>query len=243
MPRGPRPNETAELSQTLDLVQDPHCIGDLTERDVEDLATEFNREIRYSVVAMIRAGRIAMAIKHKLPHGQWEDFVSAHHWSFYYVRACLKILDVVAKHPNAVHLPPGRATQRLLNTPLSRIDDVLNELPEKALKNLTPWDIEAAWAKHKLAEGKTWAGKDHGPVEPPSELHKLYAKATSILRLIADLKISRAEFDDSRVFAHKLDREWQHASYNLFDPGHKKTPPWELDPMHDDITPEEDEED
>ena len=243
MTRGRQPTETEELDSGLSTIEDPYQINDLLTRDVDELANEFNREILYSVVAMVKAGRLAMAIKTKLPHGEWEDFMAAHQWSFDYVRGCLKILEVVSKYPQAVHLPPGRATQRLLHSPLSRIDAVLAELPEKALKNLTPWDIHLAYAKHKLAEGKTWVGKDHGPVEPPSELHKLYAKATSILRLIADLKISRGEFDDSRVFAHKLDREWQHASYNLFDPGHKKTPPWELDPMHDDITPEEDAED
>ncbi|MGE0680015.1 MAG: hypothetical protein AB7P69_03755 [Candidatus Binatia bacterium] len=236
--RGRKPTtELMEMDQGLKNAEDPYLIKDLLARDVEELADEVRKEILYSVIAMVRAGRYFMAIKKQLGHGEWEQFVLDHGWSFHYVRGCLKLLEVVAKFPQALHLPGGRVTDRLLYLPMPKIEQVLDQLPPQAVKQLTPWDLQKIYDEKKTRKEAVPKGL---PEVEVTALDSLVAALTSNLRMLADLTIPKTDYARAKRYADELADIWDRCSWNLVDPGHTGRPPWELGNT-DDITEKEDE--
>ena len=153
--RGGKPStELDNLARGLGSAEDPYQIKDLISRSVNELAEEVKKQIRYSAVSMLQAGRIFMAIKKKLGHGEWEDFAAERRWSWNYVRASMKLLEVVVKFPQSLHLPSGLATKNLLRLPMPKIEAALEDLPPEAVKKLTPWDLENIYNKKRLEDSK-----------------------------------------------------------------------------------------
>lgn len=238
MTRGRKPTENEQLATGLATIEDPYGLADLRTHSVEELLNAVRHEIRYAVVAMCRAGRLFMALKEKIPHGQWEMFLDSQHIPRSYARGCMKIVELVARYPKAVHLPPGETTNRLLNSSMAKIDAVLGGLPEAAIKLLTPWDLARVYDAEKLKEkGAQVLTRQPYPGGEPTALDKLYITALSTLRLIADLEIAPGEHAQAHAYADVLRLAWDHAHYNLLDPAHESVPPWELGRM-DDISPE-----
>lgn len=155
--------ELDNLSAGLGSAEDPYCLQPLAERSLEELAEEVHTEVRYSALSMLRAGRCLMAIKKRLGHGTWEEFVQERHWSWNYVRASMKLLEVVARFPHLVHLPSGTVAARLLRLSLPKIEEVVDGLPPEAIKKLTPWDLERIYHQQKLEDSKLRGRKKRTP--------------------------------------------------------------------------------
>ncbi|OGS05708.1 MAG: hypothetical protein A3G41_08840 [Elusimicrobia bacterium RIFCSPLOWO2_12_FULL_59_9] len=228
--------ELENLAEGLGSAEDPYYLKPLADKSPPELAELVRTEIRYSALFMIRAGRIFMAIKKKLGHGEWEDFVHKQHWSWNYVRCSMKLLEVVAKFPQALHLPGGRTTERFLQLPSPEIESFLEDLPPEAVKKLTPWDLERIYEKKRGENIK--AGRKPKPpkdfVEPDvTDLDKLFAQAYSTLNLISELKLSAKEAERAKKYHQQLYRAWDRASYNLRDPEHKTKPLWESHPLEE----------
>jgi hypothetical protein len=228
MTRGRKPSENEQLETGLATVEDPYGLADLRTHTVDELLNAVRHEIRYAVVAMCRAGRLFMALKEKVSHGQWETFLDSQHIPRSYARGCMKIPELLVRYPKAVHLPPGKAAERLLRSSMSRIESILADLPEAAIKMLTPWDLADIYDKEKLKEKGPKNYKGPTDIELPSELDLLIPKAMSALRLIAECPITKKDYAQATTYAHMLHRALDRASYHLRDPEHLTTPVWEL---------------
>lgn len=241
MRRKSQKNETEIMRQALDEVEDPYQIRVLATVPIEELAQKIERQMRYTAASMVQCGCFLYAIKERLDHGEWEPFVQARQWSWNYVRGCMKLVDVVAKYPQALHLPPGRVTNQLLHLPMSKIDEVMEALPEATIKKLTPWQLTEIY-EDKKREGRPVVEKEYAPLPPPSHLTTLVNAVTSALNLLAEYEISKADYVLARRYANEVALRWDAAIYNLSDPAHKGPPPWDLS-NSDDISddPQEDE--
>ena len=236
MSRGKQPGtELEHLAAGPGQAADPYMLSDRMALDVAELAAGARGEMRYTALTMIRAGRYYMAIKKKLGHGEWEAFVVEQHWSWNYVRASMKLLEVAARFPQLLHLPAGKTTHSLLRLPMPQISAVMEELPPKAVDKLTPWDLENIY-RDKIAKDQKPKPKKDFPDVAPSELDSLAAKAQSALLQIYDLKLAPDEYERALRYRNDLQLAWDRASYTLRDPEHKTTPIFSLHPMADDIT-------
>lgn len=233
--RGKKSTEVEVLDKAFSAVEDPYRIKDLAAVPLDDLVAEVDRRIRYTSVEMVNQGRLFAAIKDRLKHGEWEPFVVAHKWAPSYVRGCMRMLEIVAKFPQAIHLPPGRVTDRLLHLPAPQVDAVLAEASDEAVRNLTPWDLEKAHQKIDAASGKHKRTKVYEDAEPES-VDSLVMDALSALNQIAELDLKRGKKEKLRDSLLQIEAAWNRAAYNLRDPEHKTVPPWEMDPMTDDVT-------
>lgn len=227
-----RSTELDSLARGLGGAEDPYRIKALLRQSVEDLANHLENRIRYTAVDMIDQGRYFMAIKEKCGHGNWEAFVAGRKWSWNYVRGCMKFLEVVAEFPQAIHLPPGRVTDRLLQLPPPQIDDVLRDLPPEGVKRLTPWHIEKAHHDKTLEDAKSRRRKPKPPKEIPevTDLDALVTDALSALMKISEYTISDREAPRAARYLHEIEKAWNRAAYNLKDPEHKTKPWWETLP-------------
>lgn len=216
--------ELENLAAGLGNAEDPYLIKELLLRKVSELADEVRSEIRYSAISMLRAGRYFMAIKKKLGHGKWEDFVYEQKWNWNYVRAAMKLLEVVAKFPQVTHLPSGRTTDRLLNLPMPKIEAVMEDLPPEAVKKLTPWDLERIYKRQKLEDAKSRPKKPLTPEQekrlqevneryqkdkldkPWMEVNSLWAAAVGTIGRLADAaeKIEMEEHHYDEVFKRDM---------------------------------------
>lgn len=230
-----------EYERGLSLAEDPYQLKELASVSTEELAQAVEKGMRYTALAMVQVGRMLYAIKDRMVHGEWEPFVQGRGWQWHYVRGCMKLVEVVAKYPQAAHLPPGRATISLLKLPMSKIDQVMDELPADAIKKMTPWELSKIYDEKKR-EGKPELTEERAPVPPPSRLAALVSGLTSALNLLAEYEIPKEDYALARRFANEVALRWDAAIYNLTDPAHKGPPPWELG-NSDDITedPQEDE--
>lgn len=244
MQRGRKPDpqtELAELNQGLSSVEDPYNLAEFRDQSLEELVNAVRHELRYAVVALARAGRLFYAMKERVEHGDWLPLLQKHHIPRSYARDCMKMTEVIARYPKAIHLPPGRAIRQLLQSSMAKIDAVFSELPDAAIKQLTPWDLKTQLDKEKLKEkGNRYAptGKEkHVDVSEPTELDKLYAKALSAVRMLEFARIAEDEHEKAEAYAQELSRCWDRAHYHLRDPKGQSVPPWELGAM-DDISEE-----
>jgi hypothetical protein len=221
MNRGRKPTDVEVMSTALATVEDPYGLAELRTHTMDELLSALRREIVYAVVAMGRAGRLLMALKEKTPHGQWETFLDMHYISRHYARGCMKIVELIARYPKAVHLPPGKATERLLQSSMSKIDAVLAELPEAAIKMLTPWDLADLYTAEKNKE-RTATPPTPLPLDVEIPLDetpfgKAYYKAMDALGVLAAMEISPADRD--RIFARgllaKLGTVWEAVVHHL----------------------------
>jgi hypothetical protein len=236
MMRGKQPTELDHLASGLGQAADPYMIADLVDKPLGELADLVRQEMKYTAVTMIRAGRVFMAIKKKLRHGGWEDFVGEQGWSWNYVRAAMKFIEVAARFPQTIHLPAGLATKNLLRLPMPQIESALAELPPEAIKKLSPWELEAIYQKHAdKNRHKKRKVREYEDVVP-EDAHILAAKALSALNQIAQLDLSKSTAKDHDKIFRELSAAWDRAAYNLRDPQHKTVPLWERHPMHDDIS-------
>jgi len=242
MSRGKKPTtELEHLAAGLGQAEDPYLIKELLGLRIEDLAAEMDKEMRYTAVSLIRAGRFCMAMKKKLGHGHWEDYVTAKRWSPSYVRLSMKLLEVVARFPQLMHLPPGRVTDRLLNLPMPKIEEAIGDLPPEAVKKLTPWDLEEIYQR-KAVENQKAKRNPKAPsreVELPSELTNLVNQVTSALNRLIEYAIPAKERDICERYLREIEVLWNRAAYNLRDPEHKTVPWWERNPAQDDVSEEE----
>src|SRR5687768_12335553 len=229
--------ELEQLEAGLGAAEDPYMIKELIARPTEDLAAEVRKEIRYSALSMLRAGRIFMAIKSQLKHGGWEPFVAQQRWSWQYVRCCMKLVEVASKFPQAVHLPSGRVVQQLLHLPAPRVEEIFTELPAEAIEKLTPWDLEKIYNKKKLEKPKKEKPKTDREVEV-EDVDALVIEVEGLLRQIAELDLKKSSQKKLDGYRASIEVAWNRAAYNMRDPKHESKPPWELDPMHDDISEE-----
>jgi len=168
--RGKSKTELDSLAEGLGNAEDPYFIKPLEEKTLPELVDLVRGEIRYTALSMVRAGRYFMAIKKKVGHGQFEELFLKCHWSPSYVRLSMKLVEVVARFPQALYLPGGLATKNLLRLPMPKIEAVLNELPPEAVKKFTPWDLE------KIHRDKTTEEKNSQPRKkslPPEEAARI----------------------------------------------------------------------
>lgn len=216
--------ELENLAAGLGNAGDPYFLKPLEKATTHDLAEAVKGEIRYSAVSMIRAGRYFMAIKKKLGHGAWEDFVFDQHWSWNYVRASMKLLEVAAKFPQVLHLPDGRVVDKLLHLPPPEIESFLADLPPAAIKKLTPWDLEKIYHDKHLENSKSRPKKPLTPEQrakldavneryqkdkldkPWMEINRLWAEAVGAMGLLADAaeKIEMQERHYDEVFKRDM---------------------------------------
>ena len=235
--RGRKSTEMEILDKALATVEDPYRIKDLLAVPLDELVKEVDRRIRYTSVEMVNQGRLFAAIKERVGHGKWEQFVIDQKWAPSYVRGCMRMLEVVAKFPQAIYLPPGRVTDRLLHLPAPQIDAVLADASEEAVRRLTPWDIEAAHQKIDAEAGKgNKTRKQYEVVAKPEPVDELVMTALGALNQIEVLDLKRTDKEKLRESLLQIEGAWNRASYNLRDPEHKTVPPWEMNPMADDVT-------
>jgi len=222
--------ELEHLEAGLGSAEDPYQIQELLLKEIEDLVEEVRREIRYSTISMIRAGRIFMAIKTKLPRGQWESFGYEQRWSWEYVRCSLKLLEVAARFPQALHLPPGRATQRLLRLSSPMISEIFDDLPPESIKKLTPWDIELIYDRlrqeNRRARPRKPRPRIEGEIRDFSKV-PLYSAITAANMALADLaavEIEEQDFLTAKKFSRMLQKAFDQAHKHLVDPKHEVFP-------------------
>src|SRR5258706_6103148 len=141
--------ELQQLEAGLGAVEDPYMIKELLALPTETLVSLVQREIRYSAFSMLRAGQLFYALKEKAGHGNCEEFVLEHRWSWEYVRCSMKLIEVAIRFPQAAHLPSGHALQRVLHLPAPRIEEIFTDLSPEAIEKLTPWDLENIYNKKK----------------------------------------------------------------------------------------------
>ncbi|HWP58991.1 MAG TPA: hypothetical protein VNL14_13950 [Candidatus Acidoferrales bacterium] len=197
--------ELETLSRGLGSAEDPYQLKELLQRGVDDLAQEVEKRIRYTAAEMVTQGRYFMAIKEQLKHGEWEPFIQKRKWSPFYVRTCMRLLEVAARFPQALHLPPGRVTDRLLNLPMPKIETILAETPPEAVKKLTPWDLEKIYNDKKLEKSRS-KPKKQKQIQAPAGLEDekwtaftlLYTEALTALTQLADAEIKPEWYD--RIF-------------------------------------------
>jgi hypothetical protein len=231
--------ELAELEAGLGAAEDPYMIKDLVMLPTEDLVAQVQREIRYSAFSMLRAGRIFMAIKQQIRSrgNRWEDFVEQQTWSWDYVRCSMKFIEVVAKFPQALHLPSGRVLNRILHLPAPEIESIFTELPKEAIETLTPWDLQKLYTKKKLEKPKNKKPTRDIDTEVTVEpVDTLVAKVEGLLHEIAELDLTRSDSAKLDGYRVAITRALDQAAYNLKDPTHQSKPWWEMDPMHDDVS-------
>lgn len=218
--RGRKPTELETLNTSLATVEDPYNLAELRTHSVEELLNALRGEFLYTVVTMGRAGRLLMALKEKTPHGHWEALLDSQHIPRGYARGCMKVVEVVARYPQAIHLPPGRATQQLLYSSMAKIDAVLSGLPEAAVRMLTPWDLALVYDREKLKERRKQAQATPRPPRKPlpqidmpleeTPFGQAYYTALSALGALVAVEIPASEYD--RIFRRgllpKLARVW-----------------------------------
>lgn len=246
MQRGRKPdpqNELAELTQGLTMAEDPYGLAELREHSLEDLLNAVRQEIRYAVVAMARSGRIFHAMKEKVGHGDWLDFLDKHHIPRSYARGCMKVVDVLVIYPKAAHLPAGDVTHRLLNSSMAKIDVVLSALPVAAIKQLTPWQLEEIYRVEEEKQKKPGSKKDI--VLPPVDVTELALLVTECLRALKKIEvyeIPKELYAKAKADCARLSAAWDRASYNLYDPAHETVPPWESDARFDPVGEDDEDE-
>lgn len=230
--------ENATIGEVWDQMSDPYQLKELAVVSTEELAQKIERQMRYTAATMVQCGRFLYAIKERLGHGEWEPFVQARQWSWVYVRGCMKFVDVYVKHPQALYLPPGRATNNLLRLPMAKIDQVLVDLPAEAIKKLTPWELSKIYDEQRK-KGPPSPAKERQPAELPTELELLTTQALVALRQIEGLTIPKREWELAKQRCKEISIAWNHAAYNMYDPEHASIPPWELGNSDDISTDEE----
>lgn len=222
--------ELATLEAGLGQAEDPYMLKDLLPFTLIELAELVRKQVRYSAITMIRAGQVFMAIKKKLGHGKWEDFVIDQHWSWAYIRASMKLLEVAARFPQTLHITPGRATDRMLNLPMAQIETLFEDMSPKAIKKLTPWDIERIYNKQKLEESKNRARRKK-EIDPAilAQIEKdrsdaewmvfldAYDAATNALGALSTVKVKPEWYDRifDRLLLKKLGRVYEKVSKSL----------------------------
>lgn len=241
MQRGRKPSENEELERGLATVEDPYGLADLRTHSLEDLLNAVRHEIRYAVVAMARAGRVFYAMKEKIEFGEWLPFLDRHAIPRSYARGCMKVVDVLVQYPKAIHLPPGETTNRLLNSSMAKIDAVLSALPAAAIKQLTPWQLQEIYEAESGKTKKYEQKKRHVPEVNLTELVKLVTKCLGAMHELADYVVPSELYAKAKDECAVLSRAWDRASYNLYDPAHETTPPWESDVRFEPIGDEDDE--
>jgi len=222
--------ELDQLAAGLGNAEDPYYIKPFAKKSLDELAELARQEIKYSTLSMLKAGRYFIAIKARLDHGQWIDFVvKKQRWSMSYVRASMKLLEVAARFPNAMHLPSGRTLDRLLHLPPPIQSDVLEGLSPEAIRKLTPWDIERIYDAKRDEMRKTNRRKKK--VDPAlldqekrereekewAEFDDAYNAATNALNELAAVKI-KPEWRDrifDRELLKKLGRVYEKVSKSL----------------------------
>ena len=237
--RGKNSTEIDTLARGLGNAEDPYHIKPLLGRTVGDLAEHIDKRIRYTAIDMIDQGRYFMAIKEKCGRGNWEPYVEKKKWSWNYVRCCMKLLEVIARFPQAIHLPPGRVTDRLLQLPPPNVEAIIGDLPPEGIKKLTPWDLQKAHSDKRLQDAKSRRRKPKAPpedIDHPTDLDTLVNETISALRKLADYSISAKEAPRAKRYRGEIETAWNRASYNLGDPEHKKEPWWELHPTDHALT-------
>lgn len=221
--------ELDTLAAGLGQIEDPYFLKPLEKETTQGLAEAVKREIRYSAVSMIRAGRYFMAIKKRLGHGEWEKFVIAERWSWAYVRASMKLLEVAAHFPQALHLADGRMVQRVLYLPAPEIESFLGDLSPDAVKKLTPWDIERIYDAKRDELRKTHRKKK--PIDPAilAQIEQdlkdaewkvfidAYDAATRAINELAAVKVKPEWYDRifDRLLLKKLGRVYEKVSKSL----------------------------
>jgi hypothetical protein len=221
--------ELQVLEAGLGQVEDPYMLKDLLPFTLIELAELVRKQVRYSAFTMIRAGQVFMAIKKKLGHGEWEKFVIDQHWSWAYVRASMKLLEVAARFPQTLHIAPGRATDRMLHLPMAQIETLFEDMTPEAIKKLTPWDIERIYDAKRDELRKTHRTKK--PIDPSildqekkereeaewAEFMDIYGAADKAIHKLSLVKIKPEWFD--RIFKHllikKLGRTWDRMAKNI----------------------------
>lgn len=234
--RGRKSTEIEVLDKALAAVEDPYRIRDLATVPIEELAAQIDKRVRYTTVEMVNQGRLFMAIKERLDHGEWEPFVIKRKWSMAYVRGCMKMLEIVAKFPAVLHLAPGTVTNRLLNMSAPKVDELLGDASEDTVKNLTPWDLEKIYLDERAKAGKGKPRKQYDAVAEPESVDDLVMTALGALNQIAELDLTKSAKKKLRESLLQIEGAWNRASYNLRDPEHKTVPPWEMNPMADDVS-------
>jgi hypothetical protein len=238
--RGRKPStELEELAAGLSTVEDPFSIGELLKEGLENLVQHVDRRMRLTALDMVDQGRYLHAIKELTPHGEWERLVAERRWGWEYVHCCMKLVKVVAVFPQAIHLPPGRATSLFLRLPRSEIGQILDGLSPETLSKLTVWDLKKIHQTKKIEAAKSRRPKPKPPgkeITAPSKLSMLAARALSALNLISELEIPAVEAQEANKCATQIQAACERALYTLRDPEHKTVPWWERHPLHDDVS-------
>ena len=185
--RGKSTTELDTLAKGLGSAEDPYYLKPLADKSIDELAELARVEIRYSALSMVRAGRIFMAIKQRVGHGGFEALFHKYDWRPQYVRFSIKLVEVVARFPQAMHLAGGRITAQLLRLPMPKIEALLEDLPPEAVKKLSPWDLAEIHRKKTDEEAR-------------SKPRKNPLSAEEAARIMEDLKKRRADAAWENVF-------------------------------------------
>ena len=149
--------DTEVLDGALTAVEDPFAVRELlanaplggalderVEYASQNLRPEITRLFRRGVWDYVMAGRLLKAAETLIGRGKKEDdpyqqWVDASGWNEDFVRLAVRFVDVVARFPEAIDLPPGKGLRNLLHWSTDRIEEFLrDEIGEKNLQGLTP---------------------------------------------------------------------------------------------------------
>lgn len=217
----------------------PEVEKELEPKSAEDILSLTDLGDRLEDAVKVRNGWLYIMLRRKVGHGNFKNYLEAHHKPYKRAWDCMCYARAVQRFPGLAGLITGRAIRHVLalGAPeINQIEEQITGIPADEAKKISRSWIEKEYRKIQAEKDRGKKRKTNYADVTPTELDSLVAKAQSALLLIYDLKLSPDEYERAARYRDELQLCWDRASYTLRDPEHKTKPIFELHPMADDIT-------